>query len=93
MFIDVHITKVATGEIRIYADNYVYDQDGENSDSLIERMWESGNYSCDCNRYLFFERPGGGNPYFGTHLCSEELYRVKIVERGTDRVIYQEEHL
>lgn len=35
-----------TGEIRRY----------ESSEEFSEFMWSEGNYACDCNRGLFFER-------------------------------------
>jgi hypothetical protein len=45
-----------------------------------------GNYGCDCNRYLFFERAAGGKPPLGEFECSDGQYDVVRVELpdGTD---------
>jgi len=42
-----------TGEIRIHEEP-VYDYD--------EHLWSEGNYSCDCNRFIFFNRAVGIEP-------------------------------
>ena len=50
----VHIRNNETNEIREYVHpQQWYDQ--------CAYMWEDGNYSCDCNRALFFERAIGAD--------------------------------
>lgn len=66
----VHIRENATGEIRVTVDEYW-------SGNF---QWQDGNYSCDCNRCLFFERAGGGNPPNCEFECSDGKYTVVKVE-------------
>lgn len=43
-------------------------------------MWTDGNYGCDCNRFLFFERALGHDPDFGDcPPCGEELYEAEVL--------------
>lgn len=106
MKIDVHITRVETGETRVYHDDFEWTgyspeqfpwMDDHSPDVGAKFQWAEGNYSCDCNRVLFFERVI--NPQYDTAEddpndvpCGEGLFRVKIVEHGTDRIIYEEVH-
>jgi hypothetical protein len=59
------ITHIPTGETRIYEDEYEYS----------EFMWTEGNYSCDCNRHLFFERAIGNEPEEDMP-CGNTLYKA-----------------
>ena len=67
------ITYTPTGETRIYEDDGDYDW---------EWMWTEGNYGCDCNRFLFFERAGGNNPDLDDcPSCGDNnLYTVEFME-------------
>ncbi len=47
-------------------------------------MWEDGNYSCDCNRAIFFGEPEEAEA------CSDGRYLVKVVDRKTGYVWYNE---
>ena len=71
MRIMVLIEKVETGERRWYDEGDDY--------SAIEFQWSEGNYSCDCNRALFFAR-AGGEPEHDVD-CGEELYAVHAILR------------
>lgn len=61
-------------------------------------MWSEGNYACDCNRHLFFQR--AANPGWTdedekawgaqTDVCTHLLYSVRIVNAATGTVIYDE---
>lgn len=44
-----------------------------------EFMWTEGNYSCDCNRYLFFERAIGGTPGFDQE-CGDTAFSALYAE-------------
>jgi hypothetical protein len=76
----VHITRVADGETR-QVDYGVHPRTLSNGETFTkhnaEWLWEEGNYGCDCNRRLFFERvtnPG----YDGYHECGDEAYEVRL---------------
>ena len=71
----VHIRREADGLVRVY--NYDYDGGWED---YFDYMWfHGGNYSCDCNRYLFFQRAAGEDDS-GDNPCGETAYSiVKIV--------------
>ena len=67
----VHIRKNETGEINVYEDDYWSG----------DFQWQEGNYCCDCNRRLFFERAGGTEPEWDDEdECSKGLYDVVKVE-------------
>jgi hypothetical protein len=94
MIYEVHIRCVATGEVRVHEDhdpknNYLYEDGG----GFNPFQWDDGNYGCDCNRHLFFERAGGELEWNETdeHPCGDEAYRVvKIVRKGEAEVLYTE---
>ena len=73
MRVMVLIEEVATGERR-------WHDDGE-AHEATEFMWSDGNYSCDCNRELFFVR--AGNEPIGVYDvdCSDGRYRVWAILR------------
>ena len=66
------ITDTGTGEARIYEDEYPYS----------EFIWNEGNYSCDCNRGLFFARAGGREPGLHEFTCNvgPNRFTVEIIE-------------
>lgn len=78
----VYITKNDTQEVRIYKDS-LYVEDGH----VETYIWEEGNYSCDCNRRLFFSRVNGEEEDWDSG-CSEFEYSVEIMYKG--KVIYTE---
>lgn len=65
-----------SGEIRMYRQDMTWDDD--------EFMWTEGNYSCDCNRYLFFERAAGNEPDWDLAKCGDELYTALYAELPPD---------
>ena len=69
----VAIRKNETGEIRLCEQNLEWD---EHSDS----WWTEGNMSCDCNRFLEFERAGGKNPEWDSAKCSKGKYSALYAE-------------
>lgn len=48
------------------------------SQEVVEFMWEEGNYSCDCNRYLFFYRAIGEEFDEDDIVCGHEQYDVNL---------------
>jgi hypothetical protein len=69
----VFIRKEATGEIRKHIDEFPWDGD---------YMWAEGNYACDCNRFLFFERAAGNEPAWDGGACGNEAYAVRIEDEA-----------
>lgn len=80
----VSILKVDSGEVRVRCDTLM--ENGSGDYSLY--MWREGNYSCDCNRALFFARSGMGNAEDGA--CGDERYRVNVSDAATGELLYQE---
>ena len=53
-------------------------------------LWSQGNYSCDCNRQLLFERAKGNEPDWDMAMCGESKYTVlKII--AEDAIVYAED--
>lgn len=82
------MTKVSTGETVEFNETV----DSEDPEQLIEFMWGDGNYSCDCNRHIFFNRDGLGMEYnnFEAVQCGDGMYKVKITTSDTNKVIYED---
>ena len=66
------ITHIPTGETQIYEDDGDYNW---------EWAWTEGNASCDCNRFLYFERAGGNSPSLeDCPPCGDDvLYSVEFI--------------
>ena len=82
----VFIKDVSTGEIRSFEDDHsVYFADGEYNFF----MWDEGNWSCDCNRELFFNRAGGQQYDNKDLVCGDGIrYSVNIEIDG--KIEYRE---
>ena len=72
-----------TGEIRNFYDSDPIDEDLES----YLFLWEEGNFSCDCNRCLFFKRVN--NELEDEASCGDEQYSVNIYDEN-DKCIYSE---
>lgn len=69
----VKITEAATGN------SVVYESEGAYSDY----SWGDGNYSCDCNRGLFFKRAEGVDEeeaWDSTEPCTKGKYAVEFMD-------------
>lgn len=74
----VEVRHNPTGEIRSF--DYESSYRITSSSGYDDYIWTEGNYSCDCNRALFFERAiGNGDPDVP---CSSGVYSLRITERG-----------
>ena len=82
--IDVHIVRVSDAVERIYATEGIL----EYGDTLATFIWEDGNFACDCNRYLFFQR--AGEEPEGDYSCSDGQYKVWITNPADGRILYDE---
>lgn len=84
---------VATGECIEMSETIHYSReelesigDGVYSDYI----WLEGNYGCDCNRWLFFERGKGHDPDLDEALqgkCGEGAYVFEWVEINGVRIV------
>lgn len=81
----VKIKNNNTGEVRKFEDELNFD---EETNTPSTWMWEEGNYSCDCNRSLFFNR--AGNEDDGNHECSEGEFSANIYNIVDNSLIYEE---
>ncbi len=80
-YYDIHFKCVETGETRIYHDDYKRE---EKHDFFI---WADGNYSCDCNRSIFFYDYDENKEMD----CSDgRIVIEKIVIRETGEIVYSE---
>ena len=73
MGLNVEICRMSDGIVRVY--RYPYDWEGD----VSEYMWgDGGNYSCDCNRALFFARSGAeDDPDIE---CGDTAYVIRITD-------------
>ncbi len=80
----VQIRRNSDGAIRSYVDKYDWD-DGW--------IWTEGNFSCDCNRYLFFARAAGLSEdqvdKDDPNQCGDEAYSIKVT--ATDGAVLYDE--
>ena len=79
--INVHIRRNADGVERIYPfPEHGWDTDGS------DYIWADGNYACDCNRHLFFERAAGNEPAWNEGGCGDIAYSVRIFDMNGKRL-------
>lgn len=83
--VTVHIRNDKTGEVREYESHEIL---GLGEESPSDFIWTEGNFSCDCNRYLFFQRAKGESE--DERGCGEEGYSVRLTNPVTGRVYYDE---
>jgi hypothetical protein len=87
---DVYLLDTLTGERAVYRSIEYVDNDGEWS----PYVWEEGNFSCDCNRGIFFEQVSpviedDAGPL--EHPCGEGRYRVEqIIDLRDGATLYAE---
>jgi hypothetical protein len=54
-----------------------------------EYLWTDGNYACDCNRGIFFDRGRGVQPNFDDYKCGSERFKIRVTNEGGE-VVYAE---
>ena len=69
----IRITENATGE-------FVEVKSDIEPQELARFMWEDGNYSCDCNREIFFRTAKGECPDLNSCTCGEDRFAAEIIE-------------
>lgn len=83
--VNVHIRRNSDGVVQVqYWPEYGWDSD--NSDYI----WADGNYACDCNRFLFFERATGKEPEWDEGPCGDSAYSVAIFDM-TGKQLYADD--
>jgi hypothetical protein len=75
----------ATGEVRQYATSEIL-MDGETQPSTFN--WSENNFSCDCNREIFFFRAAG--QVAPERDCTDGQYAVRLENPVTGQVYYEE---
>jgi hypothetical protein len=75
-----------TKENVFYLDNSIYDEENQTASTWV---WEDGNFACDCNRWLFFQRQKGLDVDFDFE-CSDGKYSVCIINPKTKEILYDE---
>lgn len=97
----VSLTRVSDNKTVQFTENFeVHDdskQDWSDWPCTVEFLWADGNYSCNCNRFLFFERALGSSedeirakdPGETGDCGSYEKYRVNWIKIG-EKTIYEE---
>lgn len=83
------IRKNKTGEIREYKDEVWWDHNEPYDDYPNDFMWSEGNYSCDCNRHIFFNNKKYGEEDWDCP-CGEELYSVNLKNPKNNVIFYSE---
>jgi hypothetical protein len=82
----VHIRRISDGVERSFKSEEILCEGGECISTFI---WEEGNFSCDCNRRMFFNS-AAGEPT-GESVCGHGAYIVWIVNPATGEVVYDEQ--
>jgi hypothetical protein len=79
----------ATGEVREYNGSNAILDDGQAEPS--EWIWSGGNYSCDCNRRLFFGYAAGEKPGdIDDDNCGDGKFSVQVLNPVDGRAYYYE---
>lgn len=87
--INAHIKEVSSGEVRVYeTEEPIYLVEGGLNLSVFN--WEDNNYSCDCNRRIFFERANGIEIEFDEYDCSDGGFLVNLENPKTGEIYYRE---
>jgi hypothetical protein len=82
----VRLRDNATQEVREFVQNTIIEPGEEHPSEFI---WEEGNYSCACNRRLFFARAGNEDDP-EEHPCGDGPYAVQLLHPETREVFYDE---
>lgn len=78
----ITIRRNADGAERTYTD------DSDVDDCLLDFMWGDGNYCCDCNRALFFNRAAGEDD--PDHPCGTSEFQARVADARTGAVLYDD---
>ncbi len=73
MAYDVYIRRNSDGLVRVY-----HEDDPYTWNDSTEFMWSEGNYGCDCNRYLFFQRAAEENEDDDVSCGTTQYFCIKV---------------
>ncbi len=83
-----HIKCVLTGEIAKYENKGIWDEENQMPHTYI---WEEGNFSCDCNRKMFFlSGLNRSEPSDEEIPCGGGKYLVNLENPQTSEIFYRE---
>ena len=82
-----HIRNNQTGEIRQYKDDAIWDEDNGCPHLFI---WEEGNYSCDCNRKIFWGDSIGHEYEDEETPCGDGDFSINLENPKTGEIFYRE---
>lgn len=74
----------ATGEVRDCSTEGIILAGDQNP---VTYIWEEGNFSCDCNRAIFFGAKGADGP---NSRCGEGAFSVRLRNAKTGAIFYDE---
>ena len=83
MKVTIKIKHIPSGEIRDYHDEF--EEITEQTDYNPIWIWQEGNYSCDCNRHIFFHNFKDDEDID----CSDGIYKVNIFD-SNNKCLYKE---
>lgn len=75
----VSILNKETCEVRRYREDSTWNDTNE-------FIWSEGNFACDCNRHMMFQRANGEEPEWGTP-CGKSRYSVLEIELPNGKVV------
>jgi hypothetical protein len=83
--VHIAIRENATGDIRLTYQDFP-------DVGLAEFMFADGNFSCDCNRRLFFRRAGGEDDLadLSGDSCGGDAFSVLLLAAGDTSPIYSD---
>jgi len=77
-------------EIRRNSDGVIAEDVWEDWEWYSE-IWQEGNFSCDCNRAIFFDKANGDTSKpLESYECSYGLYSVRCSDADTGEILYNE---
>lgn len=90
----ISLTQIETSKTVEFDDkwgypDYVRGEDWEYDPVFI---WTDGNYSCDCNRHIFFYKDGLKTNDYEDVECGDKLYKVNFIKNlETGKIIFDGE--
>lgn len=82
-----HIRNNKTGEIRVYKTEGIWDDEYNEVSTYI---WKDGNYSCDCNRKIFWGY-AGNEDLWDDSPCGDGGFSVKLENPQTGDIFHSED--
>ena len=83
-----YVRNNATGEIRQYRTEGIWDKEAHDG-PVSTWIWEEGNFSCDCNRKIFWGN-AAGEDYLSDSPCGDGGFSVNLQNPKTGQIFYRE---